>query len=310
MIALSKRRLIAYAGPVLLIALSVADAAAQGVIRGRVVRAGSEEPLRRVLIEISAASGDRVRQVLSGVDGRYEVRDLPRGAYSLRASRNGFAPMYYGQRYPFQMVRRTITVDTAAENIDFALAPAGVISGVVLDDLGEPLAGSTVAVARPRVVNGRRTLALVSLSRPTNDLGEFRVSGLPEGEYIIEVAPRLEPLSADRVVEYLPTYYPGTNSLADAQRVRVRFGEEVFGLVLPVTPSGTATISGIVTGAAPAEPLRVTLGHESLGGANWYYAETGQGGDFRFRNLWPGGYTVEVAQKTPTGTLNACQQAR
>lgn len=310
MIALSKRRLIAHAFPLLLIALTVADAAAQGVIRGRVVRADSEEPLRRVLIEVTAANGDRVRQVLSGVDGRYEVRDLPHGAYSLRASRNGFAPMYYGQRYPFQLVRHTVTVDTAAENIDFALAPAGVISGVVLDDGGEPLAGSTVAVARPRVVNGRRTLALVSRSRPTNDLGEFRVSGLPEGEYIVEVAARHEVLGGDRVVEFLPTYYPGTNSIADAQRVLVRFGDEVSGLVLPVTPSRTATISGIVTGAVPAEPLRVTLGHEFLGGATWNYAETGQGGEFRFRNLPPGSYTVDVSHKTPSGTLNATAEVQ
>jgi hypothetical protein len=308
--SLQKIRLVAVSMLVALGGLDVLDAAAQGVIRGRVVRAGSEEPLRRVLIEITAADGDHVRQVLSGVDGRYEVRDLPRGAYALRASRNGFAPMYYGQRYPFQLVRRTVTPDKVAENVDFVLTPTGVISGVVLDDGGEPLAGATVAAARARMVNGRRTLALVSQSRPTNDLGEFRISGLPEGEYIIEVAPRNGNLAVDGVVEYLPTYYPGTNSTADAQRVRVRFGEEVPGLVLPVTPGRTASIYGMVTGATSAEPPRVTLGHYFLGGATWNSASTGQGGEFRFRHLPPGDYTLEVSQKTPTGTLNAAADVR
>jgi hypothetical protein len=262
--------------------LGVASAAAQGTIRGKVVRASSGEPLRRVLIEVTATDGARVRQVLSGVDGRYEVRDLPRGSYSVRASKSGFVAMYYGQRYPFQLARRAITVETATENIDLALTPAGALSGVVLDDGGEPLTGATVTAARLRVVNGRRTLALVSRSRPTNDLGEFRVSGLAEGEYIIGVAPRLE-TGDNIVVEYLPTYYPGTSSVADAQRVRVRFGEEVSGLVLPVIASRTATISGTVTGAGEAGRVRVTLGHEYLGGITWHYADAGRDGEFRFQ---------------------------
>src|SRR5688500_11097940 len=62
-----------------------------GVIRGRVVRAGSGAPVRRVVIDVvDASSGIRVRQAFSGADGRYEVADLPSGDYTIRASRNGF----------------------------------------------------------------------------------------------------------------------------------------------------------------------------------------------------------------------------
>ena len=271
-----------------------------GTIRGRVVIAGSGEPVRRAVIDVTAVSGGSRIRTLSDADGRYQVPDLPPGAYTIRFSRNGFVSIDYGQRHPFQLGRWTVTIGDGVENVGVALVRAAAISGALVDEDGEPLAGAVVAVARLRMVNGRRTLAVVSRSRPSNDLGEFRVGGLPEGEYVVGVAPRLEPRD-DIEQEYSPTYYPGTNSVAEALRVRVRSGEELSWLVFPVTSSRAASVGGIVTSTEPTGPLTVTMRQQSITGTGTLSTRTGPERVFRFNDVPPGDYTVEASRSTTSG---------
>ena len=54
---------------------------------------------------------------------------------------------------------------------------------------------------------------------------------------------------------YAPTYYPGTTSAADAQRVTVNLGEEVSGVTFGLTLVPLARVSGRVVGPAGVAPV-------------------------------------------------------
>ena len=73
-------------------------------------------------------------------------------------------------------------------NIVVTIPSGGVITGVVRDVRGRPVAGVTVRVLRfgYNAATGERTLVAPSLgsSSTTDDRGEYRAYGLPPGNYI------------------------------------------------------------------------------------------------------------------------------
>ena len=73
----------------------------------------------------------------------------------------------------------------------------------------------------------------------SDDTGAFRVYGLPPGDYYVSarsdgMTPMMMPdarlATGDSDQGYAPTYYPGTPSPADAERVTVAVGQEVAGI--------------------------------------------------------------------------------
>src|SRR4029079_18654873 len=97
------------------------------------------------------------------------------------------------------------------ERLDFALPRGGVITGRVLDEFGDPVSDVQVAALRPQTVGGSRRL--VNMGRPgtTNDIGEFRLFGLPPGDYFVSATFRNQfgPFAeSDDRSGYAPTYYP------------------------------------------------------------------------------------------------------
>src|SRR5262245_17650925 len=70
------------------------------IIRGRVVAADSGRPISLATITASAPELRESRSISTNSDGRYELRNLPAGRYSLSVSRSGFLTLQYGQRRP------------------------------------------------------------------------------------------------------------------------------------------------------------------------------------------------------------------
>src|SRR5688572_25716398 len=140
---------------------SPAEVKGSGVIRGRVTSLGTGKPLRRAQLRLSAENDylGTPRTASTSNDGRYELRDVPPGRYTLRVQRSGYLTLTYGQRRPGEQPRLLELGDKESiEKVDFALPRMGVISGRVLDELGEPFAGVTVAALQARYVDGRRRL--------------------------------------------------------------------------------------------------------------------------------------------------------
>lgn len=270
-------------------------------IRGRVVRAGTGEPLRRVQVRAIASES---HSALTDADGRYELSNLPAGSYQLTASRGGFVEMQYGQKRPFRAGRSLALADGATfEKIDFVLEPGGVIAGRILDDAGEPVIGASVSVSRMTYINGRRQL-LASGGDRSDDHGEFRIFDLSPGDYYVYAVLDSRSDAINAGLGYATTYYPGTSSHTEAQQVRLSAGEELSGIVFPLVATRMSSVSGVVRNVdgTPALLAMVIARPRSddiapMMGAS-FAGITKPDGSFAVANVPPGAYIVEARAVT------------
>ena len=285
------------------------------VIRGRVVGADTGEPLRRVQIRAGAAEMRQGRLTITDEQGRFELKELPAGRYTLTATKGGFVTLSYGQRRPQEAGRPIqLSEGQVIEKIDFNLPRGSVITGRVVDEFGEAVTGATIQVSRYQFVAGQRRLTPVfgPFMNGTDDLGQFRVFGLSPGDHYISASLRsnMSPmeLSNDRT-GYAPTYYPGTLSITDAQPVAVGLAEEVAGITFPLVPSRTATISGIVLNAEgkPFSSAMVAL-RQNFGAADGTMGvvafagmtQPSPDGSFTMSGVIPGEYMLDARSTNPT----------
>ena len=132
----------------------------------------------------------------------------------------------------------------------FRLVRAGVITGKVVDDTGEPMIGVNVTVlhkpseeeledAGPRPKKVEMTTASIG---QTDDRGEYRIFGLKPGEYYLKATetgggPVLggmcNGMGGERTLvqalgsQFAPMYFPGVLQLDQAQAVVLQAGEEI-----------------------------------------------------------------------------------
>ena len=297
-------------------------------IRGRVISAATGTPVRRA--SVSAASlnengrSEGTRNGQTDDNGMFEFRDLPAGRWTLRATKTGYIEQQFGQRSAFATTDPIVLAEGQQFVADFRLSRGGAIAGRVVDEFGEPLAGANVTALRiQNTAQGVRTTR-TGVPVPSDDNGAYRIYNLPPGQYYVSVndpsAPRMIALSpggdpgsslqaeliniSGQVTlnngerrSYAPTYYPGTVTLADAQRITLGLGEEQSGINLSVVPARSARIAGRVTGSN-GQPIRATISLTSRlgqafspsGGRNG----SGTDGTFTLTNVAPGDYLLNV----------------
>jgi len=218
-------------------------------------------------------------------------------------------------------VRTTVPVSDASA---IRLVRGGVITGRVLDDLGDPIPLMNVAAFRVRRAGGSVAFERFRATE-TNDLGDYRLFGLPAGEFVLAAAPgrygsatATIPIPIDTLV--FRNYYPHAEAPEQAQPVAVKAGEETPGIdfttplpppgpqltlggpprppvaALPGAGGGTAAIEGRVVNASglPVRRARVQIvSGEQL--FTPYLAATDDDGRYEFRGLKPGSYFINAA---------------
>src|SRR5437879_2272279 len=97
-------------------------------VRGRVVDAQDNRPLRRVRLTLTGAGLPPGGLPASTDDeGRYECTELPAGRFTLTSQRSGFLQLRYGQRRPLEQGRLLdLGEGQVLENINVALPRMGV----------------------------------------------------------------------------------------------------------------------------------------------------------------------------------------
>ena len=276
------------------------------ILRGTVVAADNGSPIRRAQVRITG-QGVPPRLASTDAQGRFELRELPAGRYTLTASKGGFVTLQYGQRRPSESGTPLEIRDAqVVEKLVIGLPRGSVIGGRITDEFGEPVANAVVSAMRYGYSGGSRRL----LPSPggnsrdtTDDQGQFRLFGLAPGEYVISAMLRIGgPEAADPTGEstgYPPTYYPGTSNLAEAQRVPIAVSQEQQGITFALIATRLVRVTGAVINShgAPVTEGMIMLApaNTRLGpGSNLQSSRLDGTGQFRLANVAPGRYTAQV----------------
>jgi protocatechuate 3,4-dioxygenase beta subunit len=212
-----------------------------GSVTGKVVNAVTGVPLRKVKLNLTGAAGQPAGSAESDDQGAFAFADLTPGQYHLRGSRNGFSEQPYAAR-PNSMLGTPLRIASEQKltGLTFKLWPDAIIAGKVLDEDGEALANVMVMAMRPMYLQGQRQLLPAGMPVQTNELGEYRISQLKSGKYLVTVTLGMMAVQnltaaskpADDKPEraYTTTYYPDATSPSQATYTTVKPGEEVRGV--------------------------------------------------------------------------------
>lgn len=281
---------------------------ATGIVRGRVLAATSGNPLHRVQVTL-VGGAQSPRPAVTDPRGEFEIAGVPAGTYTVMARRSGYLAMSYGQRRIGERGRPiTVVAGEVTNRIDFALVRGATLAGTITDELGTEYPGVRVEAVEFRYVRGRRTLVQAAAAT-TNDLGQFRLSGLPPGPYLLRASVPDTWTSDDGAIGYtfVPTYYPGVAAFGDGETVTLGAAQEIASLNFGLKVGRSARITGVFHGAdgQPARGQAInlsintrTVGNALLSNAAAGSARTDANGAFEFRNLAPGEYIVSTGGGT------------
>ena len=278
-------------------------------LRGRVVGGESGQALRRAIVRLQGQEFREGRVASTDEEGRWELKDLPAGRYNLTASKGGYVQLNYGQRRPFERGRPIELADgQTLENVNFNLPRGSVIAGRIVDEFGEPVSDAMVAAMHYRTFNGRRRLVPVGRFGMSDDMGHFRLYGLAPGDYYISATLQgmggfgFEGGQSDNATGYAPTYYPGTASSQQADRINVGLGAETTGVTFALLPVRTVRVSGTAVDSSgkPMAGAFVMLQADVRTGGGGFMMFGGGGnqvkddGTFTISNVTPGDYVLRA----------------
>ena len=168
-----------------------AAATGTGVITGVVSGGGGNgSPVRRARVMLSGPELRGGRSTVTNDQGQFTFSALPPGRFTMTASKAGYVDVPYGAKRPG---RPGTPIQLAAgqkmEAANITLPKGGVITGVVVDDSGEPAPGTQVRVMRYVMRTGEKTLQQAGQAQ-ADDRGIYRIYGLQPGEYLISAVPR------------------------------------------------------------------------------------------------------------------------
>jgi hypothetical protein len=222
--------------------------------------------------------------------------------------REGYANRAWGARKPNQPGQIIELADgEAKQNYVVRIAPLGVISGVVLDEEGDPLINAQVQLLAPGYARSKPHLD-PQQSTMTDDRGEFRMFNLPAGQYYVMASLRYKnamrfqpaalPMQDAGDEGYGVQFYPGTGKLSGAGLIRLDAGKEVSGVDFRLPAIRRVHIRGKVTGPMdqiPDAQVQFTVVAQDVPDSNNFTTGAGvqmPGYTFDAPNLVPGSYLL------------------
>lgn len=235
-------------------------------IEGIVVNELTRAPIRRAEVSLilrkrGAQMGPGRSSAITDEEGKFRAGDLEEGAYIVMIRRNGFVPLMGAAAGSPTTVE--LTAGQQLKGLRYMLKPQAVISGRVLDDEGEPVQNANVIYLTQRRMRGRKMWLPGGQNAQTNDRGEFRLTGVAGGKYLVMVQMWQGPAATSGApgqprMGYVTSYYPGVTEIGQAVAVEATAGAETSGLDIPLKRVPVFSVKGKILGA-DGKPARQVM---------------------------------------------------
>jgi hypothetical protein len=293
-------------------------------LTGTITSVDGGRPMRRATVRLQGTSTPMSRTTMTDDHGNYEFKELPAGEFTLRASKPGYLDAILGQKRPGSGRPGTpLSIKDAQhlEKIDLSIPKGGVLTGTIVDDVGEPAFGVQVRAMRYAFRNGERSLVSAG-SATTDDRGIYRIATLVPGDYVVMATPTenngpmsdmdLRALKESLATQtasgnmtfaaqlpgssgggasmdtapstgYAPVFYPSTTLAMSASAVPLGPAEEKGGVDIQLQLVPLGTITGQVAGDARAiQSTTIELSDSNTGLPGLSAKTTRPGPDGRF----------------------------
>jgi protocatechuate 3,4-dioxygenase beta subunit len=282
---------------------------------------------------IAAEAGDKKPVVSSatvqaGLDGSYVINNVLPGAYYVVAGKLGYAttiPISYLDPDAYDqapkevkealsaLVTPTVVAANRASRADIVLDKGAVISGTVRFDDGEPDSQARVSLLQ-KEKSGKWTEFtaqedLLSFSAgggaSTDDQGNFRLTGLPAGEYLLRTTLELQggdvktpgtEVAVDPNYRW-DVYFGDGVRPRDAKTITLKDGEVSNGNTIEIPLAKLHAISGAVLNAETGAPINradVELHNADDDSTCTVTSISPATGQFHFPYVAEGEYTLKV----------------
>ncbi len=236
-------------------------------IEGIVVNSISGEAIPRARVSINGVNGPNTTADNSG---KWNFAGVPCGPARVVAQRPGFTVPAV----------RPVALVAGQPRTDFKLelTPQVVITGRIIDDLGDPVMGAQVSIFFGRIADGKFTFHLTTGAQ-SNDLGEFRIPNLERGKYIVCAGSRC---------------YPGLPDGGRASAMDLAPGRDARVEIIAISDAHTVHVRGAVSGLPAGRGLSVSLVPSANRGIGMkaFDAPVGPKGTFDIAGVSAGSYQL------------------
>lgn len=218
-------------------------------ISGTLVDANTGQPVQRARVALApVAQRDNLTTIITREDGSFLFANLAPGKYSLTAQARGYLAQSFNQHEQFSS-SIAVGPNLDSNGLLFRLPPEGAISGVVMDEAGEPVRDAEIVLYFAGPSGGVQTIR--SRGRTTtDDEGAYHFGHLLPGRYLVAVVTR--PWYAQNQ-QRGGSSNPADSIVAGADLL----GDAQLDVVYPVT------FNGGVTDAGGVSPLVLGRGEKS-----------------------------------------------
>lgn len=240
----------------------------KGVLAGTITTA-SGQPAAGARVMLNGGDGPG-RMAMTDARGQFVFEGLRTGRYYVNATKPGFVSLSYGQRRVNGAGTAIPVNDGERRTIEMQLPRSAVITGMILDERGEPSINTNVRGMRYTMTGGRRRAQQVANDQ-TDDRGIYRLHSLQPGEYgVCAVARNMGPMNdAQRIqmeLESIRRSMENAQSAAVRQQMAQRLAQLQAQRVEPTEPTlGYAPVCFPASSATPSATVAVAAGEERSG---------------------------------------------
>jgi hypothetical protein len=252
-------------------------------ITGKVMNAATQEAVDGLEVCAIAVSNGEAWCGTTESSGEYDVISLPTGGYRVQFGKEythkfNYVPQFYdGKGSSSEAQTVSVLEGSVTSGIDAQMREGGRIAGTV----SVPGGGLDYSIGAVDVCASTLTGEFSGCGKPEVFSGEYAIEGLASGEYTVGFF--------SSGLNFLPQYYDGKASLAEAEPVSVTVGQTTPEVNAKLDSAGQ--ITGQVTNAAtkaPIEGIQVCVEPSEWSNCEW----TNANGEYTISGLASGEYEL------------------